>query len=132
MTANAFASVSLDPPLVLVCVDQTGADTPHLHAKKRFGVNVLAESQNAISQYYADPNPTHRHAEREAGARFDAPSTELRSCTMPWLILSAGCTLRKMLETIRSLLQKLKMLWCGREIRCCISAGSIGKIGVKD
>ena len=71
MTANAFASVSLDPLLVLVCVDQQARTHAHLHAKKRFGVNVLAESQTAVSQYYADPNPTHRPAEREAGARFD-------------------------------------------------------------
>jgi flavin reductase (DIM6/NTAB) family NADH-FMN oxidoreductase RutF len=34
-------------------------------------VNVLAENQRAISEYYADPSPTHQHAEREAGARFD-------------------------------------------------------------
>ena len=71
MTANAFASVSLDPLLVLVCVDQQARTHAHLHTKKRFGVNVLAENQTAISQYYADPNPTHRHAERDAGARFD-------------------------------------------------------------
>lgn len=71
MTANAFASVSLDPPLVLVCVDHQARTHAHLHTKKRFGVNVLAESQNAVSQYYADPNPNHRHAEREAGACFD-------------------------------------------------------------
>ena len=71
MTANAFASVSLDPPLLLVCVDHQARTHPHLHAKKRFGVNVLAENQMVVSQYYADPNPTHRDAEREAGARFD-------------------------------------------------------------
>ena len=71
MTANAFASVSLDPLLVLVCVDQQARTHTHLHAKKRFGVNVLAENQAAISQYYADPNPSHRDADREAGARFD-------------------------------------------------------------
>src|ERR1700722_3610433 len=71
MTANAFASVSLDPLLVLVCVDHRARTHTHLHAKKRFGVNVLAENQRAISEYYADPSPTHQHAEQEAGARFD-------------------------------------------------------------
>jgi flavin reductase (DIM6/NTAB) family NADH-FMN oxidoreductase RutF len=34
-------------------------------------VNVLAENQREISEYYADPNPDHRHAEQIAGARFD-------------------------------------------------------------
>lgn len=71
MTANAFASVSLDPLLVLVCVDHTARTHAHLHAKKRFGVNILAEDQRAISQYYARPARTHEHAEKEAGARFD-------------------------------------------------------------
>ncbi len=71
MTANAFASVSLDPPLVLVCVDQRARTHAHLHAKKRFGVNVLAEDQRKISEYYARAAQDHGHAEREADARFD-------------------------------------------------------------
>ncbi|MGA8429838.1 MAG: flavin reductase family protein [Candidatus Sulfotelmatobacter sp.] len=71
MTANAFASVSLEPLLVLVCVDHRAATHEHLHAKKRFGINVLCESQRAISEYYARPARTHERAEEEAGARFD-------------------------------------------------------------
>lgn len=71
MTANAFASVSLDPPLVLVCVDHTASTHALLHAKKRFGINVLCEDQRAISEYYANPERTHERAEAEAGARFD-------------------------------------------------------------
>jgi flavin reductase (DIM6/NTAB) family NADH-FMN oxidoreductase RutF len=71
MTANAFASVSLDPPLLLVCVDHSARTHAHLHAKKRFGVNVLAASQRVISEYYARPVHVHGHAEEEAGARFD-------------------------------------------------------------
>src|SRR5499425_3405219 len=71
MTANAFASVSLDPMLVLVCVDQKARTHAHLHAKKRFGVNVLAEDQRKISEYYARPARTHDRAAEEAGARFE-------------------------------------------------------------
>jgi flavin reductase (DIM6/NTAB) family NADH-FMN oxidoreductase RutF len=71
MTANAFSSVSLDPMLVLVCVDQKASTHAHLHAKKRFGVNVLAENQRAISEYYARPGRTHERAEQEAGATFE-------------------------------------------------------------
>jgi flavin reductase (DIM6/NTAB) family NADH-FMN oxidoreductase RutF len=71
MTANAFTSVSLDPMLVLVCVDASTRTHAHLHAKKRFGINVLCEDQRAISEYYARPDRTHEHAETEAGARFD-------------------------------------------------------------
>jgi flavin reductase (DIM6/NTAB) family NADH-FMN oxidoreductase RutF len=71
MTANAFTSVSLDPLLVLVCVDHRARTHTHLHARKRFGVNVLADSQRAISEYYARPTQTHESAEQEAGACFD-------------------------------------------------------------
>jgi len=71
MTANAFASVSLDPFLVLVCVDHSTRTHAHLHAKKRFGINVLGENQRAISEYYARADRTHDRAETETGARFD-------------------------------------------------------------
>src|SRR5215470_6094532 len=71
MTANAFASVSLDPLLVLVCVDLKTRTHAHLHAKKRFGINILCRDQRAISEYYARPERTHERAEEEAGAKFD-------------------------------------------------------------
>lgn len=70
MTANAFTSVSLDPMLVLVCVDHRARTHAHLHARKRFGVNVLASHQRSISEYYAKSTAKHQHAE-EAGARFE-------------------------------------------------------------
>ena len=70
MTANAFTSVSLDPMLVLVCVDHRARTHAHLHARKRFGVNVLRSDQQTISEYYARSTDTHQHAE-EAGAKFD-------------------------------------------------------------
>jgi flavin reductase (DIM6/NTAB) family NADH-FMN oxidoreductase RutF len=69
MTANAFASVSLDPPLVLVCVDHNASTHAHLHAKKRFGINVLSEGQRTISEYYARADRADVAA--EPGARFD-------------------------------------------------------------
>jgi len=71
MTANAFTSVSLDPLLVLVCVDHKARTHAHLHAKQRFGVNILAANQRSVSEYYARPVAEHEHAEAEAGARFD-------------------------------------------------------------
>ena len=70
MTANAFAAVSLEPPLVLVCVDQRARTHAHLHARKRFGVNVLSGKQQAIADYYARSSETHQHAEK-VGARFE-------------------------------------------------------------
>jgi len=73
MTANAFASVSLNPPLVLVCVDRRARTHAHLHARQRFGVNVLGQDQRAISEYYARATANNQHPE-EAGAHFDRTS----------------------------------------------------------
>jgi flavin reductase len=70
MTANAFTAVSLDPVLVLVCVDHRARTHSQLHARKRFGVNVLRGDQQAISEYYARSAETHQHPEA-SGARFD-------------------------------------------------------------
>jgi flavin reductase len=74
MTANALASVSLDPVLILVCVDHNARTHAHLHSRKRFGINILAASQQRISEYYALPVYDHERAEQEAGARFDRTS----------------------------------------------------------
>jgi len=70
MTANAFTAVSLDPLLILVCVDHRARTHAHLHARKRFGVNVLSSDQHAISEYYAGAAEAHQHPE-SAGARFE-------------------------------------------------------------
>ena len=54
LTANAFASLSLQPPLVVVCVDRT-ADTHDLIAASRFfAVNVLADGQERVSRRFAE------------------------------------------------------------------------------
>ena len=70
MTANAFSSVSLDPMLILVCVDHRARTHAHLHSRKRFGINVLRSDQQAISEYYARAFENHQRAE-EAGATFE-------------------------------------------------------------
>src|SRR6267154_306506 len=70
MTANAFCSVSIDPMLVLVCVDHRARTHAHLHARKRFGINVLRNDQQAIFEYYARASESHQRAE-EAGAGFE-------------------------------------------------------------
>jgi flavin reductase (DIM6/NTAB) family NADH-FMN oxidoreductase RutF len=53
MTANSFTSVSLHPMLISICVDYRAKLLPLLQKKKRFGVSVLKDSQEAISEYFA-------------------------------------------------------------------------------
>ncbi len=59
MTANAFSSVSLDPPLVLVCVAKTGSTHSVIQSGGRFAVNILAEDQEHLSRFFAgDRDPS--------------------------------------------------------------------------
>ncbi len=53
MTANAFSSVSLDPPLVLVCVISPSEGCDHIQRNGCFAVNVLHAEQEPISRYFA-------------------------------------------------------------------------------
>ena len=53
MTANSFASVSLEPPLVSVCVDHRARLLPLVKEKLRFGVNVLKREQRSYSEFFA-------------------------------------------------------------------------------
>ncbi len=55
MTANAFASVSLDPLLVLVCVDREAGLHSLLPESKRFAVTVLSAEQERESLWFASP-----------------------------------------------------------------------------
>ena len=53
MTANAFVSVSLEPPLVLVSLDNRSNMHRILPQVRRYGVSVLAEDQEALSNHFA-------------------------------------------------------------------------------
>jgi flavin reductase (DIM6/NTAB) family NADH-FMN oxidoreductase RutF len=53
MTANAFMSVSLQPPLILISVDRRAKLNALLREDARFGVSVLEESQSALSNRFA-------------------------------------------------------------------------------
>jgi flavin reductase (DIM6/NTAB) family NADH-FMN oxidoreductase RutF len=50
MTANSFTGVSLDPPLVVVCVDHRTRTHEHLKASGLFGVHILRAGQEELSQ----------------------------------------------------------------------------------
>ena len=53
MTANAFTSLSLDPPLVLVCVGKTAHLSAFIRSASGFSVNILAQTQRDLSTYFA-------------------------------------------------------------------------------
>ena len=53
MTVASFASLSLRPPLVLICVEKNVQSHDAIAAAKKFGVSILAEGQEDISNRFA-------------------------------------------------------------------------------
>lgn len=60
MTANSFTSVSIEPPLVLVCVRVDAVFHESLQEFGGYSVNVLSASQEEVARHFANPA---RHAE---------------------------------------------------------------------
>jgi flavin reductase (DIM6/NTAB) family NADH-FMN oxidoreductase RutF len=56
MTANAFSSVSLDPPMVLCCIARTAQMHEALLCTRYFGVSVLSADQEDLARYFASHN----------------------------------------------------------------------------
>jgi flavin reductase (DIM6/NTAB) family NADH-FMN oxidoreductase RutF len=57
MTANSLASVSLQPPLLSVCVDRQSDLHDLIIAAPGFVVNVLESEQEALARRFAEPHP---------------------------------------------------------------------------
>ena len=60
MTVSAFCSVSLAPPLVLVCIDRTASMHDLLQQGVAFAVNILSSGQEAISRRFSTGDPPNR------------------------------------------------------------------------
>ena len=71
LTANALCSLSLEPLLLLVCLENSARTLPLVSQTQRFGVNILAHSQHGLSGVFASKAP-----KRE---KFEDASWELRS-----------------------------------------------------
>jgi flavin reductase (DIM6/NTAB) family NADH-FMN oxidoreductase RutF len=56
MTANAFSSVSLEPPMVLCCIARTAQMHEAILRTRHFGVSVLAAEQEHLARYFASKN----------------------------------------------------------------------------
>lgn len=67
LAANAFTSVSLDPPLVSFCIAHTSATWPRLREAERFCVNILSEPQREVCLQLAT-----KGAEKFAGLAWTA------------------------------------------------------------
>ena len=73
MTANAVTSVSLDPPLVLVCVETGNQTHPRLSEAGCFVLNILAADQKELSDRFAFVGPKDCSGLEVAAAVTGAP-----------------------------------------------------------
>jgi len=73
LTANSFCSVSLEPPLVLVCVDKKAHSHDLILHGKNFAVNILHASQESLARRFAANNLPA--SERFAGIKFHSKIT---------------------------------------------------------
>jgi flavin reductase (DIM6/NTAB) family NADH-FMN oxidoreductase RutF len=64
MTVSAFSSVSLEPPLVMVCIGEEASLKPMIAEATHYGVSILASDQEPLSRRFA------AHGERFDGIGF--------------------------------------------------------------
>lgn len=101
MTATAFASVSADPPTVLIVLNKTTRTHPLISASGRFAVNLLAEDQVELGNRFAGKHETP----------FDGIAHELSAHGIPLL---AGALAALECETVQEVDAGTHTIFIGR------------------
>ncbi|MBY0504711.1 MAG: flavin reductase family protein [Bryobacteraceae bacterium] len=91
LTVNSFTSVSLDPPLVLFCLDRASQALPSFANANAFSINILEESQRDLSQRFAA-----READRFAGLSYRLGT--LGAPVLPGVLAVLECRRHAVLE----------------------------------
>jgi flavin reductase (DIM6/NTAB) family NADH-FMN oxidoreductase RutF len=71
VTVNSFTSVSLDPPLVLFCLDRRGSALPRFAPAPAWAVHVLADGQEELARRFARRRSEAAAADPWAGLAWD-------------------------------------------------------------
>lgn len=116
MTANAVASVSLKPTLILACVNKQALMADILSETKDFSINILRDDQQALSTYFAgawtdDAPPPFRFVPWASRPRLEGCAAAL-GCRVwnmidggdHWVILAMVLALHRGIDPIRPLL----------------------------
>ncbi|MET0820317.1 MAG: flavin reductase family protein [Aeromicrobium sp.] len=74
LAVNAFSSLSLDPPLVLVCLATTASSYPGFFSRDHMAVNILAHDQSDVASVFGRSNP---HKFRDVGWHLGAHGAPL-------------------------------------------------------
>lgn len=74
ITVSAFSSLSMDPPLCLVCIDKRAGSLGTLNEAKKFAVNLLSDQQDGLSNNFASrKDDKFADVEHEAGPATGCP-----------------------------------------------------------
>lgn len=90
MTANALCSLSLDPLLLLVCIDNSARTLAPIRDTGRFAVNVLCDEQQPLAEAFASKQSKPEHFERTPWRLHQLVPVLERS--LAWLV----CDLREL------------------------------------
>lgn len=80
VTIGSFTSLSLDPPLVLFCLDNSALCKPAFESCRYFAVNVLAEDQHDISSIFASKEEQRPWADLDFERGRETRAPLLRDC----------------------------------------------------
>lgn len=123
MTVSSFTSVSLDPPLILVCIDRSAGFLANMPPDLPFAVNVLRERQQHLAQRFAERNEDDRFANIEWHPGWkDVP-------LLAGTVASFTCSLRQSIEAgdhfiLLALVEEVRLhqgralVWCERAYHC--------------
>jgi flavin reductase (DIM6/NTAB) family NADH-FMN oxidoreductase RutF len=93
VTANAVSSLSLDPPLALVCFDLSSRTLHAVRESERFGINVLAAGQEDISRLFATKR-SHADKFAEIDHRTEHGVPVINGC-LAWLVCALDSEFRR-------------------------------------
>ena len=94
MTVSAFASVSLDPMLILISVRNTSAIRSLVAELQHFAVNVLSQDQQRYAEYFANS------ARPRGPGQFDAVDWSPGTCTGAPILACVSASLECSLDSI--------------------------------
>ena len=95
MTVNAFTSVSLEPPLILVCLRRGGRLGSIMVRARAFAVSVLREDQAHLARYFANPS---RHSGPRSFGHVHHERSPLGNPLLRDGIAHVDCALHRMLD----------------------------------
>jgi flavin reductase len=94
MTASSFCSVSLDPPLVLVCVDRNARTHDFLPEAGAFGVHILRAGMEGVSNRCAGYHGEDGHWLNDLPHHTEVTGAPILDDTLSWM----DCTLWRSYE----------------------------------